>query len=51
METSLVIYRKHQADFKWDKGHNHPQNERCDELAVIFNAKAPFNRHFLRKHV
>ena len=31
----LVIYRKHQVDFKWVKGHNnHPQNERCDELAV-----------------
>lgn len=31
----LVIYRKHQVDFKWIKGHNnHPQNERCDELAV-----------------
>ena len=32
----LVIYRKHQVDFKWIKGHNnHPQNERCDELAVL----------------
>jgi len=32
----LVVYRKHQADFKWIKGHNnHPQNERCDELAVF----------------
>ena len=31
----LIIYRKHQVDFKWIKGHNnHPQNERCDELAV-----------------
>ena len=31
----LKIYRKHQVDFKWIKGHNnHPQNERCDELAV-----------------
>ena len=31
----LKIYRKHQVDFKWVKGHNnHPQNERCDELAV-----------------
>jgi ribonuclease HI len=31
----LKIYRKHQVDFKWSKGHNnHPQNERCDELAV-----------------
>ncbi|KAB1156047.1 ribonuclease HI [Flavobacterium luteum] len=32
----LVIYRKHNVDFKWIKGHNnHPQNERCDELAVM----------------
>ena len=32
----LVIYRKHQVDFKWIKGHNnHIQNERCDELAVM----------------
>ena len=32
----LVIYRKHEVDFKWIKGHNnHVQNERCDELAVM----------------
>jgi ribonuclease HI len=32
----LLVYRKHQVDFKWIKGHNnHPQNERCDELAVM----------------
>lgn len=32
----LVVYRKHAVDFKWIKGHNnHPQNERCDELAVM----------------
>jgi ribonuclease HI len=32
----LLIYKKHQVDFKWIKGHNnHPQNERCDELAVM----------------
>ena len=32
----LKIYRKHQVDFQWVKGHNsHPQNERCDELAVM----------------
>ncbi len=31
----LKVYRKHKVDFKWIKGHNnHPQNERCDELAV-----------------
>ncbi|AOZ98946.1 ribonuclease HI [Flavobacterium commune] len=32
----LKVYRKHQVDFRWIKGHNnHPQNERCDELAVF----------------
>ncbi|MCF6131329.1 ribonuclease HI [Flavobacterium wongokense] len=35
----LKIYRQHQVDFKWIKGHNnHPQNERCDELAVMASA-------------
>ncbi|MBC7439947.1 MAG: ribonuclease HI [Flavobacterium sp.] len=32
----LKIYSKHKVDFKWIKGHNnHPQNERCDQLAVF----------------
>ena len=32
----LIVYRKHNVDFKWIKGHNnHSQNERCDELAVM----------------
>lgn len=32
----LKVYRKHKVDFKWVKGHNnHPQNERCDQLAVM----------------
>jgi len=32
----LKVYRKHQVDFKWIKGHNnHVQNERCDVLAVM----------------
>jgi ribonuclease HI len=31
----LAEYRKHGVRFKWIKGHNnHPQNERCDTLAV-----------------
>jgi ribonuclease HI len=31
----LMIYRKHAVHFQWIKGHNqHPQNERCDQLAV-----------------
>lgn len=32
----LKIYRKHLVTFQWIKGHNnHPQNERCDQLAVF----------------
>ncbi len=32
----LKVYRKHDVDFSWIKGHNnHPQNERCDQLAVF----------------
>jgi ribonuclease HI len=32
----LIIYRKHQVRLEWIKGHNnHPQNERCDVLAVM----------------
>lgn len=32
----LKIYRQHSVAFQWVKGHNsHPQNERCDELAVM----------------
>jgi ribonuclease HI len=32
----LKAYRNHKVDFQWIKGHNnHPQNERCDELAVM----------------
>lgn len=31
----LDVYKKHQVAFTWIKGHNlHPENERCDELAV-----------------
>jgi ribonuclease HI len=31
----LAIYPKHKVRFKWIKGHaGHPENERCDQLAV-----------------
>ncbi|MGV8878706.1 MAG: ribonuclease HI [Sphingobacteriaceae bacterium] len=31
----LTLYPLHQIRFVWIKGHNnHPENERCDELAV-----------------
>nr|WP_294900187.1 ribonuclease HI [uncultured Pedobacter sp.] len=32
----LQVYKLHQVKFTWVKGHaGHPENERCDELAVI----------------
>ena len=31
----LRVYQKHNVKFRWIKGHNnHPENERCDEMAV-----------------
>lgn len=31
----LEVYKKHEVKITWIKGHNqHPQNERCDALAV-----------------
>lgn len=31
----LVLYRRHRVSFHWIKGHSgHPENERCDRLAV-----------------
>jgi len=36
----LKVYKKHQVKFEWVKGHsNHPQNERCDQLAVLSSKK------------
>ncbi|UJH90034.1 ribonuclease HI [Antarcticibacterium sp. 1MA-6-2] len=36
----LKEFRKHQVEFKWIRGHNnHPQNERCDTLAVEASKK------------
>ena len=32
----LKVYKKLNVNFVWIKGHNdHPQNERCDQLAVL----------------
>ena len=40
----LKIYRQHQVKFTWIKGHNnHPQNERCDELAVMASQQKKLN--------
>lgn len=36
----LKVYREHTVKFNWIKGHNeHPQNERCDALAVQASQK------------
>jgi ribonuclease HI len=43
----LNIYRQHQVDLKWIKGHNnHPQNERCDQLAVMASEQKNLNIDF-----
>jgi len=40
----LKVYRKHKVDVKWIKGHNsHPQNERCDQLAVMASVQKVLN--------
>jgi ribonuclease HI len=37
----LKEYRKHEVAFEWVKGHaHHPENERCDQLAVNASKKA-----------
>ena len=39
----LDHYRKHQIRFHWVKGHaNHPQNNRCDELATMAADQGPY---------
>lgn len=36
----LIAYRKHNVKLSWIKGHaNIPENERCDELAVLASKK------------
>ncbi len=36
----LIIYKKHKVSFNWVKGHaGHPQNEKCDYLAVEASEK------------
>lgn len=40
----LNIQRKHEVNFQWIKGHNnHPENKRCDQLAVKAAKKSPVN--------
>jgi len=44
----LDVYKKHQVAFIWIKGHaNHPENERCDQLAV----EASLGKDLLSDHV
>ena len=39
-ETLLNLLDRHEAEFVWVKGHaGHPENERCDELAVAESRK------------
>lgn len=39
-ERLLVLLENHEVEFCWVKGHaGHPENERCDELAVGFYKK------------
>ena len=34
-ENLLVLMEEHEVEFVWVEGHNgHPENERCDKLAV-----------------
>jgi ribonuclease HI len=44
-ERLLIQANKHQLSWQWVKGHSgHPENERCDELAVIERDKAAKQR-------
>ena len=40
-ERLLTIAERHEVTFQWLKGHSgHPENERCDELAVWWASQA-----------
>ena len=39
-ERLLDLLEEHEVEFRWVKGHaGHPENERCDELAVAQSKK------------
>lgn len=39
-EQALDLLGKHEVEIHWVKGHaGHPENERCDALAVLETAK------------
>jgi ribonuclease HI len=49
----LVAYRKHKVQFVWIRGHNgHPQNERCDQLAVeaSFKTDLPADQGYMESN-
>ena len=38
----LQVYRRHRVRFVWIKGHaGHPENERCDKMAVAYYNNLP----------
>ena len=40
----LALYRRHRVRFQWIRGHSgHPENERCDRLAVAAAASPVFD--------
>lgn len=41
-EQLLPLLEKHQVEYVWVKGHQgHPENERCDKMAVAFYNNLP----------
>ncbi len=43
----LALYRKHNIEIQWIKGHNNnPENERCDRLAVMAYQKGPLLKDY-----
>ena len=41
-EALLPLLEKHQVEFVWVKGHQgHPENERCDKMAVAYYNNLP----------
>lgn len=43
----IPLYRKHEVTFHWLKGHDgHPENERCDTLAVQAYKSGPLGEDY-----
>ena len=44
-KAMIPLLKEYKPDFKWVKGHaGHPQNERCDELAVMATQSGPWQK-------